>query len=432
MDTVALRSRNESHRAPLRAPPGITVVVLNDFCYVQGGGSRVAIDEAVGLAQAGADVIFIGAVGPPCDELLQAPLTVECLDQAELRDVRRRPFVALQGLWNGEAGRRTHEILQSLPRERTIVHLHGYTKALTTAPIRAAAGLGFPIICTLHDFFVACPNGAFFDYRENQPCPRRAMSVSCVVARCDKRRHTHKLYRVVRAWLQKRGGRFPGAVRHFISLSQRSGALLTPYLSSRARLYPLANAVVVPQKSPVRAAENRTLLYVGRLDREKGALFLAQVAHKLGRAATFVGDGPLRAEIESIPGMTVTGWLSRDEVQRHLDTARCLVFPSLWYETFGLTVAEAAARGVPAIVSDITAAAERIEDGVTGWQFRSGDRAYLARCLERIDDDALVAKVGAACYRAFWNGARNAPQHVDDLIQIYRTVLQTEFPSAKN
>ena len=432
MDTVALTSQDGSHQAPPRGASGMTIVVLNDFCYVQGGGSRVAIDEAIGLAEAGANVIFIGAVGPPCEELLQAPLTVECLDQGELREVGKRPSVALQGLWNGEAGRRTREILRSLSPERTIVHLHGYTKALTTAPIRVASKLGFPIICTLHDFFVACPNGAFFDYRENRPCPRRAMSVSCVVARCDKRRHTHKLYRVVRAWLQKRRGRFPGAIHHFISLSQRSGVLLTPYLPRDARLYPLANAVIVPQNSSVHAAENRTLLYVGRLDREKGALLLAEVAHKLGRPATFVGDGPLRAEIEAIPGMTVTGWLSRGDVQRHLDTARCLVFPSLWYETFGLTVAEAAARGVPAIVSDITAAAERIVDGVTGWQFHSGDPGDLARCLERIDDDILVAKVGAACYRAFWTSARNAPQHIDDLAQIYQTVLRTEFPSAAN
>ena len=40
-----------------------SVVVLNDFCHVQGGASRVAIDEAVALRSAGLDVSFIGAVG---------------------------------------------------------------------------------------------------------------------------------------------------------------------------------------------------------------------------------------------------------------------------------------------------------------------------------------------------------------------------------
>ena len=104
-----------------------------------------------------------------------------------------------------------------------------------------------------------------------------------------------------------------------------------------------------------------------RLDREKGVQLLAEVAKELAIPITYVGDGPLRAEIEAMPGATVTGWVARDQVYRHLSTARCLVFPSLWYETYGLTVAEAAAYGVPAIVSDISAAAERVEDGVTGW-----------------------------------------------------------------
>ena len=29
---------------------------------------------------------------------------------------------------------------------------------------------GFHVVCTLHDFFAACPNGAFFDYTAGKPC----------------------------------------------------------------------------------------------------------------------------------------------------------------------------------------------------------------------------------------------------------------------
>ena len=75
-----------------------TVIVLNDYCHVQGGASRVAVDEAVALAQQGLEVIFFGAVGPVCDELKQAPLTVICLDQPELLNVGKNPGVMLQGL----------------------------------------------------------------------------------------------------------------------------------------------------------------------------------------------------------------------------------------------------------------------------------------------------------------------------------------------
>ena len=59
-----------------------SVVVLNDFCHVQGGASRVAIDEAVALRKSGLDVTFLGAVGPVC-EALDGVRTI-CLDQPEL------------------------------------------------------------------------------------------------------------------------------------------------------------------------------------------------------------------------------------------------------------------------------------------------------------------------------------------------------------
>jgi len=402
----------------------VTVVVLNDFCYVQGGASKVAIDEAVSLARSGVKVIFLGAVGPPGPELRDAPLTIACLDQHQLLDVGRRPSVVLQGLWNFKAARQTRNILQALPRDRTIVHLHGYTKALTTSPVRIARRLGFPVVCTLHDFFVACPNGAFFDYGKQTPCPRRALSAGCIVARCDKRRHVHKLFRVVRGLTQRYLGRFPRDVHHYISLSERSAAILGPYLPAQARLHRLPNVTDVAREPPVPLVDNRTVVCIGRLDREKGVRLLADVIGQLGLLVTFVGDGPLRAEIEALPGVSVTGWVSPDEVLRQLAKARCLVFPSLWYETYGLVVAEAAARGIPAIVSDISAAAERVQEGVTGWRFRSGDPADLARCLLLVKDDALLREAGDAAYRAFWTNAATWRGHADRLLGIYRSALQ--------
>jgi peptidoglycan/LPS O-acetylase OafA/YrhL/glycosyltransferase involved in cell wall biosynthesis len=421
------RPRAGSPRPPAPidvALPNMNVVILNDFCYVQGGASKVAIDEAISLANAGANVTFIGAVGPACAELSEAPLTVECLNQHELLNVARHPAVALQGIWNLKAARATRTILEKLPRDRTIVHLHGYTKALTTSPVRIARRLGFQVVCTLHDFFAACPNGAFFDYTAGKPCERRALSASCVVRQCDKRNYGHKLFRVVRGGVQRFQGRFPTAVNDYISLSHRSAQLLRPYLPRKARLYPLQNVVDVALDPPVEAERNQTIVCVGRLDPEKGVLLVAEQAYRLGLPITFVGDGPLRRAIEAIPGMTVTGWISSEAVQRHLDRARCLVFPSLWYETYGLVVSEAAARGVPAIVSDISAAAERVQNGRTGWRFRNGDAADLARCLTLTGNDGLIRDAGRAAYRAFWATAETRDTHADSLAEIYRAAMR--------
>jgi glycosyltransferase involved in cell wall biosynthesis len=410
---------------PDAGPDDLCVLVMNDFCHVQGGASKVAIDEAISLARAGIRVVFLGAVGPVCAELRAAPLTVDCLDQRELLSVRRHPSVALQGIWNLKAAARTRAILKSLPRDRTIVHLHGYTKALTTSPIRIARGMGFQVICTLHDFFAACPNGAFFDYAAGRPCNRRALSTACVTRQCDKRHYAHKLFRVARGLVQRYRGQFPTAVTEYIALSRRSESLLAPYLPADARLHALPNVIDAdPAEPEIDPATNRAIVCVGRLDQEKGVLLIASLARRLGIPVIFVGDGPLRSQIETVPGVTVTGWIPSDRVRDYLADARCLVFPSLWYETYGLVVAEAAARGIPAIVSDISAAAERIEEGVTGWCFRSGNEDDLARCLKVIEDDRVVRAAGKAAYRAFWSNPETQPGHAGKLVNIYRLAMR--------
>lgn len=406
--------------APSSSP--LTVVVVNDFCLVQGGASKVAIDEAVALAHAGVRVIFFGAVGPVCTALREAPLEVVCLEQAELLEAKAKPWVVLQGLWNATAHARMRQVLAPLDRRSTLVHVHGYTKAVTTSPIRAAAAAGFRLVCTLHDFFAACPNGAFFDYGTMTPCTRRALSPACLARNCDKRRYAHKLFRVVRAQSQRQLGRFPGAVRHYIALSRHSAALLRPYLPADSQVHPLGNVIDVAAQPPVAVAANRAVFCVGRLDEEKGVRLLAAAARQAGVPLVFVGDGPLRATLQSICDAEITGWLPAAEVLVRLRAARCLVFPSLWYETYGLVVSEAAALGIPAIVSDVTAAAERVIDGATGWHFRSGDSGDLARCLGGLTDAAVTA-MGRAAYASFWADPPTQVGHVRDLRQIYRAIL---------
>lgn len=399
-----------------------TVVVLNDFCHPQGGASRVAISEAIALQAMGVQVQFLGAVGPVCQELLDSGVRVVCLEQPALANARSNPLAALAAIWNRRAYQTLCTTLATLDRRHTIVHLHGYTKALSTAPATAAWRAGFATICTLHDFFAACPNGALFNYRQQAPCALRPLSAACVITACDKRHSVDKAYRVVRSVVQRGIARFPANVGHYISLSNRSAALLRPYLPPDAQLYPLTNIIDAQRRPPVDPGGNRTLMVVGRLDEEKGVGLAVQAAAIAGLPIVFVGDGPYRGQLEAA-GAHVTGWLSAAEVNRKLETARCLVFPSLWYETFGLVVTEAAARGVPAIVSDISAPVDRITDARNGWLFRAGDLADLTRRMLLTRDDAAVRAAGAAAYQAYWAAPADPISHTIALLSIYANVL---------
>jgi glycosyltransferase involved in cell wall biosynthesis len=400
-----------------------SIIILNDFCYAQGGASRVAIDEAIALQAAGSDVYFLGAVGPICPELRESGVSVTCLDQPELASAGRHPAAAVLPIWNQRAFRATQRLLAlPLHSRQTIVHLHGYSKALSVSPILAARRAGFATVCTLHDFYGACPNGAFYDYRLQAPCQLRALSVSCVTRACDKRRASHKLYRVLRGVVQRYAARFPAGVSNYIVLSRRSAALLQPYLPPASRLFPMSNIIDVPRAPPVDPASNQSIAVVGRLDEEKGAMLAAEAAARLGLSIVFVGDGPLRDKIEAT-GARVTGWVPATGVHHELNHARCLVFPSRWYETFGLVVTEAAARGVPSIVSDVSAPADRVTAGRTGWVFRAGDVSDLVAKMRLTQSDELVRSAGLAAYQAYWAEPANPELHAKQLLSIYDAVL---------
>ena len=400
-----------------------TVIILNDFCFVNGGASRVAIDTATALAEDGLDVRFLGAVGPISPELEHPRIRVTCLQQSELIDAAKQPLVAVQGIWNSQAYFAAKELLAACDRTATVVHIHGWTKALSSAPIRAAIQSGYSTILTLHDFFSACPNGAFFNYQTSQCCELRAMSPECVITHCDKRSLVHKGYRVARGLAQISAGKFPRKVKNYISLSRVSEQLMRPYLPAESRFFPLHNTIDSPKAEPATPSKNVGVVAVGRLDPEKGVELLIEAARLAGVNVTFVGDGQMRSLAESESHCSVTGWRSPGEVTSILRESRALVFASLWYETFGLVVDEASAAGVPSIVASNSAAAERIVDGKDGWIFRSGDLNALVASLKRLRDDACVADVGRNSYESFWARAPSKEEHLRSVRSIYDAVL---------
>ena len=116
---------------------------------------------------------------------------------------------------------------------------------------------------------------------------------------------------------------------------------------------------------------SKKYLFVGRLSKEKGVLQLARACKKLDLDITFVGDGDCRDEIHQIyPRAKITGWInSQDEIDNYIRHSRMVIFPSLWYETFGLVVLDSMKNGVPAIVSSHSTASEFIKHKFNGLLF---------------------------------------------------------------
>jgi glycosyltransferase involved in cell wall biosynthesis len=403
-----------------------TIVVLNDNARITGGADKIALASACGLARRGYAVHLLTAVGPVSPELLQIPgLQVTCTDQFDILHDPKRSRAAVQGLWNIKSGRTAGHLFDTLSPENTIVHLHLWAKALSSSVVRAAVDRGFRVVCTLHDYMLACPVGTLFNHPRQSICTLRPMSGDCMAANCDSRSYRDKLWRVARKAIQSSAGRLPAGLADIIAISDLVSSVMKPYLPAAARVHRLSNFVDVSQQEPARVENNQQFAFVGRLVPEKGPLLFAQAARAEKLGSMFLGEGPCREEIKAIlPDAEISGWLPYGETFKRLRQARALVFPSRWYEAQPLVVLEAIAHGIPCVVADTSAAREMIVNGETGLLFRGGDVSDLRRKLAMLLDPSFAASLGRNAYDAYWVEPLTLDRHLDGLIQIYAQMLE--------
>jgi glycosyltransferase involved in cell wall biosynthesis len=403
----------------------LRVIVLSDFGHVTGGAARVAITSARGLAERGIAVVFVCAIGP-VSPLLQHPnIDVRCLNLAHIWTIRNPVAAVWRGVWNADAARKLNEQLRDENPDETIVHLHQWTKAFSPSVIAMAGARGFHRVISLHDYFVVCPNGVYFHFGRGSPCQVRPLSRGCVVAGCDSRNYAFKAVRLVRHGMLnsvlREQASSPVSVIH---VSEFARSVAQPLLPSRMRQFVVPNPVEVARGRPVAVRDNTDFVLIGRFTAEKGGVLFARAARQAGVRATFLGEGPEEQAIRAAnPNARVLPWGPPEKVEEVLSNARALVFPSAWYETSGLVVAEALARGVPAIVSKATGARDLIRDGVNGLLWEPGSFDDLVASLRRLQEDDRAAAMGESAFAMYWADPPSVSVHVDQLLGAYRSIL---------
>jgi glycosyltransferase involved in cell wall biosynthesis len=400
------------------------VVIVCDPGSVDGGASKVAIASARGLACAGLRIDYICTAGPCAPELDHPNIAVHCLDMASVWTQPNPAAAAAQGIWNGSARTQVENILRRLQASDTVVHFHQWTKSFSPSVLAAPSRLGMASIVSLHDYFLACPNGAYYRFPTAAPCTLVPMSGSCLTARCDRSSSLHKAVRVARQFATGQALSRAGSSLSVLSVSSFAERVIEPFIPKQHRRFVVHSPIDVEKDGPVPVAGNSQFVFVGRMTAEKGVRQLAQAALQADLPVTFVGGGPLLEEIRNLSGsIRCTGWLDASGVDDVLRRARAVVFPSTWYETGGLVVLEALARGIPVIVSRTTAAADFVVDGQNGFLIDAGGTSALRACLRELADDAVAERMGRQAFERYWANPQTMAAHVENLLRVYRAVL---------
>ncbi|MFP3515253.1 glycosyltransferase family 4 protein [Pseudomonas sp. SIMBA_077] len=402
----------------------MNIIIANDYAAVNGGAAQVAVVSARALADSGHNVYYVFASGDAAKALEHKNIKLINFEQFDLLNNPSRMSAAIIGIWNNDIAAKAKKFLKQFSATDTIIHIHGWVKSLSTSFLHVVLESKLPHVITLHDYFSACPNGGFYNYKSREICKLTAMSRSCLGSNCDVRSYSQKLWRFTRQVITAQIG-VPKKISNFIYVSNFSRDILSPYFSNHSKLWNVPNPIDVEKLEPASPEHSEYFTYVGRLSAEKGVELFAHASSIIKAKARFVGSGELEEHLKSVNSdAEFTGWSNRESVTKHIRNSRAVVVPSLLYETQGMVVAETAAVGVPCIVADTCAGRDFVDDGVTGLWFKGGDVYSLNEAIKKLrDNKELAQEMGKNAYTKYWNNPPTIDAHLEALIACYQSII---------
>ena len=175
------------------------------------------------------------------------------------------------------------------------------------------------------------------------------------------------------------------------------------------------------------------LLFWGRVEEEKGLteLFVAlnTVAKKFPNVRlTLIGEGNRLQEYKSLVtdlGLSnrveFTGWLNNQEIQTLAAKCSIGIFPSR-IESFGLSVVEAMATGLPVIAARGGTVPENIKDGVTGTLVPVNNSDALAEAINKALENPQYSETMAIAAKSAVKKKFSWDRAADSMIEIYKNL----------
>ncbi len=403
------------------------VLAANKFYFVKGGAERYFFELARILESRGHSVAPFAMRHEMNDESAFDRHFVSNVGFDGSMGPARRLRMACHVLYSREASAAIGRLADEFRPD--VAHLHNIAHQLSPSILYALKRRGVPIVQTLHDHKLVCPNYQMFVH--GRPCRRcrRWRYYNAVFHRCM---HDSLLWSglvCVEAYLHKLLGSYTRLVDLWVAPSESLRQRMIEHGVPKERIVHQPYAIAMERFEP-RYESDGYAVSVGRLSTGKGLMtVLDALAAAPDVRFLIAGSGPLeedlrrRADALGLANVEFTGYLKGEALERLMRGALFVVMSSECYENSPLTVYEAAAYGKAVIGSRMGGIPELVLDGKTGLIYEPGDHAGLSAVMRELWDHPERAIEMGRRARKRAESEYGPDAHYEKMMAIYERVI---------
>ena len=406
------------------------ILMCNSFYYLRAGAERCFLDLSRLLEANGHEVIPFSMQH---DRNLPSPYADYFISYVNYPELMRnstslvdRAKIVERVIYSRESHRKIEELIAATSPD--IAHIHGIGAETSPSILPAIKEAGIPIVQTLHDYRLLCPQISFVSHGEICERCKGHRYYNVVLRRCKRDSVSASIVAGLEITAHKAMQIYEKNVDQFIAPSQFLMAKFREHGFTRPIVH-LPNFVDLEQFQPCYESEGYAVHY-GRLVTEKGVMTLLEAMRNLPDLHLYIaGSGDAEAEMKAfiarhgLANVTMLGHLSSDELIPLVQRAAFSIVPSEWYENYSMSVIESLACGTPVVGSRIGGIPEQVVDGKNGLLFEMGSAESLSekiRYMVQNPEEAL--RMGREA-RAMVEKVNDPNKHYEQTMQIYESVL---------
>ncbi|MEW6382152.1 MAG: glycosyltransferase family 4 protein [bacterium] len=413
------------------------ILFANTRHFSGGGDSTYTFNLAQLLRERGHEVAFFAMQDPRNVADINSDLFVSYIDFKELNR-KKNLYNGLRTLgrviYSREARKNFSRILDRVQPD--VVHVQNIHAHITPSIIFEAGQRKIPVVWTLHDYKMICPNTHFRIDATNEICEACGKSAffHAVVKRCKKRSFLASSMAAIEAYIH-RLMRVQAKVDYFLSPSAFLRNKLIDRGISQRKVKHLPLFIPDTSFHHNKEKDEGYILFLGRLTPLKGIYPLLAACQKAPQAHLVIAgmvEEPLASQLPKLlsPNAEYVGMKQGEDLHRLLAGARAVILPSLWYENQPFSITEAFAAGKPVIASDLGGMTELVNNSQGGILVSPGDVDDLAEAMRWITAHPKEARQMGKKAQEYACNTHSSDIHYRKLLQIYQQTIEEKYSTA--